>query len=352
MVFHGIAHSGGAVAELFSAQFPDVIVVGCTTMGEIGPLGVLDSSIVVFAMAAPCRVAAERISDLEGFRFEEGAQLLSRLAHTLDLELESLEPERHVVLTLTDGLSSNQEQLFAALGDAAPALSLVGGSAADDFEMTATHCFVGEDTGSGGAVVMLMEPGVPFQPFAIHQFTAPDEQVVITGADPERRLITEINGWPAVREFARLSGYSEDALLSDPDLARSVPIQLGFQVGDSIFIRGIMAITPDGLVLAATVEEGMVLQTARSGDIVKTTETGVAEAIDALGGSSAGILLFNCGGRLHHARRTGQLDAMFEAMTPAPAAGFHTYGEHFGSVLVNYTLTGLTFGTPGADVAG
>lgn len=348
LVFHGIAHSGGVVAEAFSVALPNVTVVGCTTMGEIGPMGMVSSSITVFAMGQPCRVAAERISDLESFRFGDGTQLMGRLTGVLGMELEDLAPDRHVVLTLTDGLSSNEEQLFASLGEAVPNLALVGGSAGDDFELVATHCFMNSDAGSGGAVVILMEPGVAFEPFAIHQFKPGAEELVVTGADPERRLLTELNGWPAVRELARINGVPEEKYLADPRLASSSSTQLGFRVGESLFIRGIMEVTPEGLVLAAAVEEGMVLHTAESGDMLETTAAGVEDALESLGSPAAGMLLFNCGGRLTLAERLGQIDELFESMGTAPAAGFHTYGEHFGAVLVTYTLTGVAFGEPRA----
>jgi hypothetical protein len=347
-IFHGTAHSGGLVAETFSTELPGVVVVGCTTMGEIAPHGFVESSITAFAMGQPCRAAAERIPDLESFRFAEGGEVLSRLAGTLGLELDQLDPDRHVVVTLTDGLSSNEEQLLGSLGDAVPDLPLVGGSAGDDFEMTATHCFVGENAGSGGAVVLILEPGVAFQPFAIHQYEPGGEDLVVTGADPEHRILTELNGWPAVKEFSRISGFPEEDFRSDPNLAAAVPTQLGFRIGDVMFIRGIMAVKPEGLVLAAAVEEGMVLHTAKSSDIVETTVAGVADAISTLGVPAAGLLLFNCGGRLVQARRNGRLEEHFDSMAPVLAAGFHTYGEHYSAVLVTYTMTGVAFGTPAA----
>lgn len=345
-VFHGTAHSGGEVSQAFTAAFPGVTVVGCTTMGEISPLGMVESSITALAIGKPCRVAAERIVDLDSFRFEDGAQLMGRLAGTLGMETEALTSDRHVVLTLTDGLSSNEEQVFASLAEAVPSLGLVGGSAGDDFELIGTHCFVGSDAGGGGAVVILMEPGVAFKPFATHEYEAGGEELVVTGADPERRLLTELNGWPAVRELSRISGIPEEDYLSDGELASSAPTQFGFLAGDAIYIRGIMAIQPEGLVLAAAVEEGMLLHACNSCGLVETTKTGVGSAIAGLGVPPAGLLLFNCGGRLNLARREGRLDALYGAMTPVPAAGFHTYGEHFGGVLVTYTLTGIAFGMP------
>ncbi len=40
------------------------------------------------------------------------------------------------------------------------------------------------------------------------------------------------------------------------------------------------------------------------------------------------------------------VDELAQAMSPIPAAGFTTYGEQFGPLQVNHTLTGLIFGVP------
>ena len=156
-VFYGTSHQGGEVSSAFARALPGALMVGCTTMGEISPKGSTEASMSVLAMGRPCRAAAERIPDVDGFRFADGGPLMSRLAAGLGLSCDELDPKRHVVLTLTDGLSTNQEQLFASLGEAVPELALVGGSAGDDFEMLATHCFVGTDAGSGGGAVILLE---------------------------------------------------------------------------------------------------------------------------------------------------------------------------------------------------
>jgi hypothetical protein len=79
---------------------------------------------------------------------------------------------------------------------------------------------------------------------------------------------------------------------------------------------------------------------------VESTRRGVAQALAALPGQPAVMLLFNCGGRLLEAELLGQVEALHEAMCPVPSVGFTTYGEQFGPMLLNLTLTGLVLGWP------
>ena len=60
--------------------------------------------------------------------------------------------------------------------------------------------------------------------------------------------------------------------------------------------------------------------------------------------TAAGLLLFNCAGRLLEARARGRTRQLWEALAQAPAAGFSTYGEQWGPLQVSLTLTGLAFG--------
>jgi hypothetical protein len=76
---------------------------------------------------------------------------------------------------------------------------------------------------------------------------------------------------------------------------------------------------------------------------VAVTSSGIAEALSHLS-KPAGMLLFNCGGRMWEATSGSIVDDLAGAMRPIPAAGFTTYGEQYGTLQVNHTLTGLAFG--------
>ena len=58
------------------------------------------------------------------------------------------------------------------------------------------------------------------------------------------------------------------------------------------------------------------------------------------------MLAFSCGGRFFEARDRGVLQELDAAIQPLACVGFTTYGEQFGPMQVNHTLTALMLGRP------
>jgi len=343
LFFHSPGHPASVVASLAQAAFPGAVTAGCSTMGEICDGQFVRGGMVAMAFSGAARVAAEGIADLSPWRFEQGAALVGRLCAGLGCTPAQLRPDRHLLLTLLDGLSGSDELLLTAIMDAVPGLPLVGGCAADDERFEATWTFLDGQAGCGGAVVLLVEPGVPFVPFALHHYRPTGQRVVVTCADPARRLVLELDGWPAVDAYARLCGLPAERFAERPDLLLGQAVQFGVRTGDTRFVRGVMTARGDALVLAGAVEEGEILEVMEATDLVESTREGLAGVLDTLGAPVAALLLFSCGGRFHAAERAGELEPLAQAMAVAPVAGMSTYGEHFGSLLLNYTLTGVAF---------
>jgi hypothetical protein len=258
---------------------------------------------------------------------------------------EELDPNRFILVTLTDGLSWSEERMLAALSELVPQVPIVGGSAGDDMRMEATFAFANGVVSQGASLVVLLEPCVPFLPFAVHHFHAEDEFAVITRASPRRRAVQEINGRNAIDEWARMTGADPDGLRDGSIEPGPLPVQFGYLVADQLYIRAVMAVQSEELVLGGPVNEGMVLRAARSGSLVEATRRGVKEVKERLG-PCAGMLLFNCFGRVQQAQAQGEVDTLWKAMSEVPCGGFSTYGEQYGSLHVNFTLTGVAFGCP------
>lgn len=322
--------------------------VGCTTCGEIGPAGCTMGGVSALALYPPCRVAAVLVDELTRFHFEDAGRILGELARQLESAVEAVvaAPGRHAFVTLTDGLSGQEEILIAALATYAPQIPLVGGSAGDDFRFVETRVAVDGRTAPSAAAVVLLEPHVPFSAFHLHHYEPTDQSVVVTDAEPERRLIGRIDGRPAIDTLTRLMGIDEARLRSQP-LAelRDHPVVFGIRAADDIFLRSVMNLRGDALLMGGAVEEGTVLWPMSPGDLVSVTSAGIRDALGALD-EAAGMLLFNCGGRMWEATGRGVETELSQAMRPVPAAGFTTYGEQYGPLQVNHTLTGLAFGMP------
>jgi hypothetical protein len=116
----------------------DVPMIGCTTAGEIARYGPRDGSVVVAALGGDGFVigtaaAAGASADLRGAGARAAHCLPSAAGH----------PHR-VVLLLTDGLASDQDEIirgaYSVLGAGVP---MVGGCAGDGLKMTRTFQFHG-----------------------------------------------------------------------------------------------------------------------------------------------------------------------------------------------------------------
>jgi hypothetical protein len=329
-----------AIAEQLARAFPQSRTVGCTTCGEIGPMGCTSGQVVALALEPPARVEAIVLDDVRALKFEPAVAAVQQLNDRFG----TADPRTRVLVTLTDGLSGAEELLLAATKTAAPGVALVGGSAADDFRFRATQVAVDGRAATGAAVLVMLEPQRPFVPFHLHHYARGATPVVVTEAEPGRRVVSRLNGFPAVPELIKIFAIDEAKLREEPAsaLARAV---FGFSVGSSTFLRSVMAVQGDALLMGGVIEEGTLLYPMIGGDLVEATREGLARALRSVPDPQA-LLLFNCGGRLWEATTTGSTEALAEAMLPIAGVGFSTYGEQFGHVQVNHTLTGLVFGRP------
>ena len=326
-----------ALAALVAERFPGAVTVGCTTAGEIGPDGCTVGGISAVSLSAPC-VARATVVDLEQFHFEDGESIVQDLSKQLGRDIS---PGEHVFITLTDGLSGMEEILIASLGTYAPGVRLVGGSAADDWQFKETWVAADGVAKTGAAVVLLLQPGVPFHTFHLHHFEPTQTRFVVTGADAQKRLVHELDGRPAADTLARHMGIPVDQL-GDPN-----PQQLptfAFHIGDRYYMRSVMTVQGSSLLMGGAVEEGSILRLMTGLDLIDATRDGVERALARVPGDAAAMILFNCAGRLIEAQLTGRVDGLYDAMSPVPTAGFTTYGEQYGPMQVNHTLTGLVLG--------
>ncbi len=343
LAFHSTAHEAQHVAELLASAFPGARTLGCSTMGELGGGRLFRGGISAIALYAPVRLAVQLVEDTALFQFSDGETRVRSLAAELGLSLDELEDSGSVLITLTDGLSMAEERLVASVALAAPGLPLVGGSVADDLKMAGTTVFLDGRVSPSSSLLLLLQPRVPHRVFAVHHFEPTPRRVVVTRSEPDRRILHELDGWPAATVYAELAGLELAELEADPLLPSRREVCFGIRVGQEYRMRSPFSAMPDGsLALRGGVEPGEVLRVMRGRDLVDRTRVGLEQALAGL--DACGLILFNCGGRLLEAEAHGQLEQLGEAMAPVPSAGFSTYGEQYGPLLVNHTLTGVAFG--------
>ncbi|SDJ31155.1 FIST C domain-containing protein [Paraburkholderia steynii] len=219
----------------------------------------------------------------------------------------------------------------------------MGGSAGDNLHFERTHVFHNGQFYHDCAVLVLGSTSLPFKTFKTQHFRSGDERLVVTGADAERRTVSEINGLPAAAEYARLIGARVEDL--NPGHFAAAPVVVLIDGTD--YVRSIQKLNHDGsLTFYCPIEEGLVLRVARGLDLTENLRAMFAELQTELGEPQL-VLAWDCILRLLELLQKGTRDIAGQLFQANRSVGFSTYGEQYGGVHVNQTLTGIAFGGRG-----
>jgi hypothetical protein len=335
-----------ALAEEMSCLFAGVQVVGCTTAGEIGPDGYRQHSLsgVSFSVGSFVAVSGllDRLSQFDIARGHDFAQgLLQHLeSKALDLGTD-IDSGNSFALLLIDGLSMREESVAHALQYGLGDIVLFGGSAGDDMRFWQTHVYRDGRFHADSAALILVQTSLPFKVFKTQHFVSSGERMVVTEADPAKRIVKEINGLPAAEEYARLVGV--DALDLNSQWFASSPVVV--MVDGTDYVRSIQKANPDGsLVFFCAIEEGLVLRVARGVGLVPNLEQAF-ERIRAEIGPLQLVIGCDCILRNLEISRDGSKDQVGAIFQRNNTVGFSTYGEQFHGVHINQTFTGVAIGT-------
>lgn len=331
-----------AVAQAAAEVFPGIAVVGCTTAGEISSDGYTENEIVVLGFRA-CRFEA-RTALIDGLRTLDLRDTAERTVR-LRSELAGARPEwvSEFAFLMIDGLSRREDQLVAALRLGLGGVPLFGGSAGDGLDFRRTLVLADGRLHSDAAVLTLIRSKCPVRVFKVDHLTPSDVRMVVTEADPERRLVREINAAPAAREYARLVGKDPDQL--SPFIFASHPVVV--RVGGHHHVRAIQKVEENGdLRFFSAIDEGLVLTLAEAGDIAGHLDEALADL--SRDGAPEAIIGCDCILRRLEAAEMQSLRAMSWTLSRHNVVGFSTYGEQFNSMHVSQTLTGVAIYPPAA----
>ncbi len=336
----GLDREGFAAAA--RERFAGVVVIGCTTAGELGPEGMTDESVTAFALPrGPFHVASARIPALDEFTLGAGAGIVGRLNRELESQGVPAAQEHRFAMLLVDGLSVREELLASSLNAALAGVPLFGGSAGDGLRFEATHVFADGTFGTRSAALLLVHSALPFRVFKTQHISGTDQKLVVTEADSENRIVRELDGEPAADRYARLVGVEPSALSPEVFAAHPVVVRLGGQQ----FVRSIQKANEDGsLTFYCAIEDGIVLSLAQLGDLAGMLEREF-ESLSAELGEPQLIIGCDCILRRLEILRLGQRDRIGELLERHHVVGFSTYGEQIHGMHVNQTFTGVAIGS-------
>lgn len=307
-------------------------VIGCTTAGQLSETGFQRGGISGASLAGdelsvipylihPLSSHAEQVAVI-------AEDIQEQLSHT---------PAPAFGFLLVDGLSMKEELLISALYMALGNVPIFGGSAGDSLKFKKTFVYYDGELLQDAAVFTLFSTTLPFHIFKHQHFLPTTTRLVVTAADPDKRLVKEINGEPAAEAYAQLIGVAVDQLNSVV-FSRN-PLML--RIGNDYYVRSISNVEPDGgLKFFCAIDAGLVLTIGRGDSAIESLHRDLQKVQQDLG-DPAVIIGCDCILRRLEMEEQGIDDSAGGLMARSKIVGFSTYGEQINSVHVNQTFTGV-----------
>ncbi len=322
-------------------RFTGIRTIGCTTAGELGRAGYVDGRIVAVAFPEAYFLSESvLIEDLDAL---DTQALIADMIRTR-ARLTALEPDwtREFGFLLVDGLSLLEDPLAAACADALGPVPLFGGSAGDGISFEQAAVAVDGRIYRNAAVLTYFRTLCGIQVFSHDHLTPSSRRMVVTEADPKKRIVRKINAEPAAREYARILGKDPEQL--DPFTFAAHPVVVRF--GGTHHVRSIQRVSKEGeLVFFSAIEEGLVL-TLADPEPMDTHLRRELEALTLNGQPPQSILACDCILRRLEAQEKQVTHQISSILSEHSVIGFSTYGEQIGGMHVNQTLTGVAFYAP------
>jgi len=329
------------LSNALSELFCDMPVVGCTTAGEISPAGYVQNSITAFSLPADLfQVESRLVCNLQNFSAESASNLIDGMLD--NLQQREVAPVMHnsFALTLLDGMSIREEIVMNSLSSALKDIQLVGGSAGDNLHFRDTHVYFDHQFHSNAAVILLVNTSCPFRIFSDHHLAQGQEKLVVTEADPFKRIVREFNAEPAALEYCRVTGLN----LEDLENRAFALNPLAVQIGDEVYIRSIQQVNEDlSLTFFCAIDQGIVLTRMYSTGLVTHTHNMLKLIGEEIGHPEL-VIGYDCIHRRIEMEEYDLLPAISELYREHNVIGFSTYGEQFNDLHINHTFTGVVLG--------
>jgi hypothetical protein len=330
------------LAEAIATRSEGLVVIGCTSSGEIAPDGLREGTITAIGFPAQdFTMSAVRFDALDRFDAAHAHQMVRGLVADANERSRHLGPEiSRAAIFLVDGLSHREEMLTVTVQDALGEIPLIGGSSGDGLDFRETFVFHDGAFRRDSALVAILGSRRRMHAFRSQHYSPGAVKMVVTGADPVGRVVHEINAEPAAAEYARLAGVTV-ADLGPPVFASHPPM---VRAGGEYYCRSIQSANPDGsLTFYCAIDEGIVLTLGEGHDVMSEMAALFDRLDNAVGGIDR-VLGFDCvlnSVELTHRQLRHKVSALFAAHR---VVGFNSYGEQFHALHVNQSFSGLAIG--------
>lgn len=329
-----------SVIEDARRLFGQTPVLACTTAGEISPDGYTENEIV--AVGLPADLFAVESMLIDNLDTIEPQDLIGRtIRRRQKLARRAPDWQNEFAFLMIDGLSLKEDELAFGLATGLGHVPMFGGSAGDGARFEETFVALDGTPYQNAAIVTFIRTHCPVRVFSLDHMVPTDRRMVVTEADPSRRIVRSLNAAPAAREYARVLGKDPEQLGPFTFAAHPVVVT----VGGSHHVRAIQQVNENGdLVFFSAIDEGLVLTLAEPEDLVSHLEREFAEL--AAEAKPAGILACDCILRRLEAGQKQMLGRISNTLAEHCVVGFSTYGEQLNAMHVNHTMTGVAIYPP------
>ena len=341
VVFASSRYAPSLLEQAFAETFGDVAIIGCATDGEISGDGYINGALTSLALADhACIVSSVLLSNVSQCDQADIRAAAESLVE--DMESRGIVPAQHTTfcLLLISGEHRMEEQVIGAINAVLGGLQVFGGSAPSGRGSPCHGAVIhGGRFHPDAAVITLVNTSLPFKAFSAQHFVGTGEQVIVTGADPDNRIVTELNGECAAFEYARLLGRDVEDLRAFDSMLPPLMVR----IGGAWYARSIERITPDNsLHLACAIDEGVPLSVGRNSGMLNNLRQTLQDVNRSIGPPAA-ILGFDCIMRRIEVQSSGLQADMARIFADNKVVGCSAFGEQFNGLHLNHTFTGVAF---------
>ena len=212
LIFYSSEYGSIPFLKPLKDHFNDTPLYGCSTAGEITPNGFSEGNIVVVGFCDhEFGHRATFIPNLKDFSIGEGQPLVWETVRDFQNSRSQHKPNA-IALMLVDGLSYKEEQLVSAINSGLMDIPLIGGSAADGLNFEETSIINNGTIERNAATLLLIESRPALTIFKSDSFVPTPIKFVVTKADPENRIVHELNAMPAAQAYSQAIGLNESEL--------------------------------------------------------------------------------------------------------------------------------------------
>ncbi|HWU02309.1 MAG TPA: FIST N-terminal domain-containing protein [Novosphingobium sp.] len=342
LLFCSHRYSRDALARELAAQLGDFPLIGCTSAGELTQRGYDEDSIVFVGLPADSfEMSVLAFDELDHFDVEGARGAVRRLTSDAAKRARRLGADvHHAAVFLVDGLSHREELLSMTVQEALGDTVMVGGSSGDGMVFRETGVLVGGRFLKDAAVVAIVSSPRPLHAFCSHHYRPREERMVVTAADPQARIVYEINAMPAAQEYARIAGFI-DGSIDTAFFAAHPPM---VRAGGEYHVRAVQSTNPDGsLTFYGAIDNGIILRVGERVDRMEHMERLFSDVESAVG-TIDHVIGFDCVLNRVDAEQRQIARDISRLYARRRVVGFNTYGEQYRAAHINQTLSGLAIG--------